>query len=122
MYLGRVLPRISSDSSAYADTVLHTNKDLAVSILHYCKHHPFYKGASNFSIESVTARTSMVAHDGCYPLLCSYFTIWCVRTFLTFNGRNYLNMRRIHYNAFNSKKLFESLFGQTFQMYLFKIY
>jgi len=47
-------------------TALHGGKDLAVSLLHYCKTIP--EGIHNLSVAGVSARTSMVTHDGRYPL------------------------------------------------------
>lgn len=87
MYLGDVLPHCSSDTSSPSfviqhflsicsvtklelDTVLHTRKDFAVSA-----------GVNRI----VSVRTSMIAHDGGYPLRFPKYTSSvraCVRTFL----------------------------------------
>ncbi len=66
IYLGCMLPDTSSDTLAYASTVLHTDRHLAVS-------------AELNRIVSV--RSPMVAHDGYYPLPVRIKSL-CVRTFL----------------------------------------
>lgn len=55
------------------DTILHTRKDLAVSLLDLIFTN-LYKNLSNcldtipFQVYSVSARTSAIARDGYYPL------------------------------------------------------
>lgn len=53
IYLGALLPTPSSDTKAFASTVLHTDRHLAVSA-----------GLNRI----VSVRSPMLAHDGYYPL------------------------------------------------------
>ena len=48
-------------------TALHSGKDLAVSLPHFGGHIPFAQDPIPFG-PGITARTSMVTHDGRYPL------------------------------------------------------
>ena len=72
IYLGIQLLECSSDSdSTYVEnTILHTRKDFAVSPLLLLKGftHHLRNGHPTLSNQDVTARTSMIAHDGRYPL------------------------------------------------------
>jgi len=81
IYLGWWLPITSCGSLTCVSTALHTSKDLAVSP-HVLPRELFPKESGALSFASVSARTSGIATDGCYPLPCSQLSLGCVRTFL----------------------------------------
>ena len=67
---------------AHISTVLHSSKDLAVSLSVLLRNSSiFSNGAFSLSFESVSARTSHLAVDGCYPLPFRIKSV-SVRTFL----------------------------------------
>lgn len=75
IYLGCKLLYTSSDSDSEQsseNTILHTHKDLAVSLFNFILSDLYedssIAGARFFRITSVSARTSTIACDGYYPL------------------------------------------------------
>ena len=71
IYLGQQLlagsSGTSNQSKLESDTALHPGKDLAVSLPHFGGIIPLTRDPFPFGL-GVTARTSIVAYDGRYPL------------------------------------------------------
>lgn len=91
IYLGQGLLLGSSGTLCCHSTALHPSKDLAVSLSHYGEIILEVNPEDPFTFDlGVTARTSVVAHDGGYPLPSCLFAQARVRTFLTIlsNGAN----------------------------------
>jgi hypothetical protein len=82
--IARDLERLSLRYSQ--STVLHSRKDLAVSLLRFYSENSsgLSSGCFHSFVGSVSARTSRVAPDGYYPLRFPRITPWIsVRTFLS---------------------------------------
>ena len=67
-------PPATQTSATHWNTVLHEGKDFAVSPIYYYMIIP-YRDSYPFGFD-VTARTSIFAYDGRYPLPCSTYKIW----------------------------------------------
>jgi hypothetical protein len=76
-YLVRLSEHLSENinfQSKVLGTALHSGKDLAVSARCHQRDH-LRRGPLAFA-SGVSARTSMIAHDGRYPLPCSKHPLW----------------------------------------------
>lgn len=116
IYLGCKLLHTSSDSSIKTflrkiimDTILHTCKDLAVSLFNFVFTN-LYKDLSItydldtilFRVNSVSARTSVITHDGYYPLHFLKFLLDMCSDF------PHLAVKRTHLSEYKPELLYQN--------------